>query len=312
MQPILTIAIPTYNRVEQLQKCINYVLPQIRGKNIELLVSDNASTDATSDIIFKMSKNEGFKYYRNKTNEGADRNFLYCYSRASGKYVMLLSDDDYLLPGAVDSILAALNLNPVMVYLNFSELKKNPKVIGAPVFKDEGNIIFNNRELFFEKINIFITFTSSMILRTDLVKKISNKEEYIGTILLQAYIALDVLKESGIYILNSFNCVAATPNTFLKYDLYYVWGEQYFNLLYNKAISVGISKAVIDRVYHENLDNVIYDFVLAFRIRQDTSSWNKAFMLNHVKMFDDLYKKYYRAMNMPLIYVIFIKALRML
>ena len=286
----------------------------MKDKNIELIVCDNASTDATQTVMSRICERNKILYYRNTSNVGPDRNFLYGYERASGRYVMLLGDDDYLLDGAIDTILESLNKNPIMTFLNFSSLKERKCAIhyGKPVFKEEGILSYQNKEEFFEKINIFITFMSSMILKTDVVRRIRTKESYIGTYFIQAYIALDVMKEKGLYLVNTYNCLAASPNTILGYDLYNVWGEQYFKLLYMKAVDIGISKAVIDRVYYVTLDSIIYDFVLAFRIRQDTSGWNKALMLDHVRMFDDLYKKYYRAMNMPLLYVILIKALRML
>jgi abequosyltransferase len=52
-QPILTIAIPTYNRDFILSKALDNLLPQlsIYEDDIELIISDNASTDNTQEVI---------------------------------------------------------------------------------------------------------------------------------------------------------------------------------------------------------------------------------------------------------------------
>ena len=50
MNPILTIAIPTYNRKKYLKECLDHVIPQV-GEDIELIVCDNASEDGTDEFM---------------------------------------------------------------------------------------------------------------------------------------------------------------------------------------------------------------------------------------------------------------------
>ena len=79
-RPLLTIAIPTYNRSESLALLLEILAPQLDGESrVELVISDNASSDDTSAVVASF-QNRGLKliYSRNETNLGADANFVRC------------------------------------------------------------------------------------------------------------------------------------------------------------------------------------------------------------------------------------------
>lgn len=76
MRPELTIAIPTYNRLNTLKKSLRKALEYSKGKDIEIFVSDNASTDGTKEYINSLKKEyPRLKYYRNEKNLGLDGQF---------------------------------------------------------------------------------------------------------------------------------------------------------------------------------------------------------------------------------------------
>src|ERR1700746_1338908 len=91
-RPLLTLAIPTYNRGAFLRQFLDSVRDQLRlSSDVELVVSDNASTDETSEIINEeLRRGTRLTYLRNPENIGPDANFLQCYERASGKYVWVM------------------------------------------------------------------------------------------------------------------------------------------------------------------------------------------------------------------------------
>ena len=77
---------------------------------VELVVSDN-SPDPDAEVLverFSASWGSPLRYYRNLPGTGAVRNFNHCIERAKGKYTLILHDDDYLLPGALDGIVRTL------------------------------------------------------------------------------------------------------------------------------------------------------------------------------------------------------------
>ena len=88
MRPQLTIAIPTYNRGNKLKLALENLLQCTKGKNVEILVSDNASTDNSEEVVRQVQRSHHeVQYFRNNSNLGFDGNFLNCFCRATGEYV---------------------------------------------------------------------------------------------------------------------------------------------------------------------------------------------------------------------------------
>lgn len=111
-QPRVTVYIPTYNRVKLLQRAVESVLNQ-DYKNIELIVTDDRSTDDTADYLMKISKvDTRVKYFINKENSGA------CVSRnkaiftANGEFITGLDDDDFFLPNRISDFIISWDKAP--------------------------------------------------------------------------------------------------------------------------------------------------------------------------------------------------------
>ena len=99
--PLVTIAIPTYNRADgYLKEAIQSALDQTY-ENLEILVSDNCSADDTESIV-KTFSDRRLRYVRHKKNIGATNNFNYCLQKARGAYFLLLHDDDLIDPDFVE------------------------------------------------------------------------------------------------------------------------------------------------------------------------------------------------------------------
>lgn len=303
MKPILTIAIPTFNRAGKLEKCIELIMKEVLGRPIEILVSDNASSDETEALMSEIVKKyPQIMYYRNVENIGPDRNFLNCYEKARGEYVWLIGDDDMLLPDVIDSILDALYKKPVFLHLNTSNLvSSEPLKFVNSRMEDEGIVEYADKNEFFLKMGIHVTFLSALVLKTDLIREIRDKEKYIGTFFIQSHIALETLKYNGIYMINTKNCLAASGNHTVAYDLYYVWGKQYRELLFNTGIECGIDEKVIRQVHYQDLDTVIKYFVIHFRKTcKNENQWNKEDILQSVEEYPDLKLVYKKIVNLPI------------
>ena len=88
-KPLLTIAIPTYNRAWCLKDLLSVLASQIKDEpRVELMISDNASPDGTPSLIQDfVAQGVRVRYLRNSENIGSDANFLQCFEQARGKYV---------------------------------------------------------------------------------------------------------------------------------------------------------------------------------------------------------------------------------
>lgn len=97
LNPILSICIPTYNRAEILRHTLEHYFESPEcDETIEVIVSDNASTDDTQLVCEHFSRNySNFKYYRNEENV-RDANFAIVLDYAKGEYVKLMNDTIYI------------------------------------------------------------------------------------------------------------------------------------------------------------------------------------------------------------------------
>lgn len=81
--------------------------------DIEVVVSDNASTDATGELLARMAAADPrLRVVRQRANRGMVANLSAALALARGDHVMLLADDDRLAPGCVEAALAALRDTP--------------------------------------------------------------------------------------------------------------------------------------------------------------------------------------------------------
>lgn len=104
--PLVTIAIPTYNRADgYLFGALTSAVAQTY-RNLEIIVSDNCSTDDTQHVVRSVT-DERIRYVRHPENIGAVNNWNFCVDQAKGVYFLLLHDDDLIDPDYVDSCIRA-------------------------------------------------------------------------------------------------------------------------------------------------------------------------------------------------------------
>lgn len=189
MQKLLTIAIPTYNRAELLDKQLAWLAQAIKAfeDECEILVSDNCSTDNTQEVIQKWQvklSNITFKSNKNSKNLGVVKNIMYCLNSTTTKYVWTIGDDDPIQDKAIAYVISKLRQheNLSLLFLNFSgrnqitgEPVHPPTIVGNRWFDidsedgdGDGKAIF---EHCFSKSVGAVIFLTATVYRTDLVKR---------------------------------------------------------------------------------------------------------------------------------------------
>lgn len=104
--PLISICIPTYNGASFLQEALDSIKTQTY-KNIEVVVSDDASTDATLELVEAFKKEGPFPvraFHHSPSGIGA--NWNHCLKHAKGEYIKFLFQDDVLLPTCVEEMVA--------------------------------------------------------------------------------------------------------------------------------------------------------------------------------------------------------------
>jgi len=101
---ILSICIPSFNRLDCLENCLESIL--ISSKNVndfefEVSVSDNFSDEDPIEVINKYNKQFKIIYNRNKKNLGFALNAIKSIKISTGKYAWLIGNDDLILPNTL-------------------------------------------------------------------------------------------------------------------------------------------------------------------------------------------------------------------
>ena len=113
--PLITIGIPVFNGDKLLKRRMESILNQTY-KNFEIIISDNASTDKTSELSKEFLKNgENIRYYRQEENIGYVNNFNYLIKEATGKYFVIAAVDDIWELDFLEKNVNVLELNKNIV-----------------------------------------------------------------------------------------------------------------------------------------------------------------------------------------------------
>lgn len=113
-QPLVSIGLPIYNEERHLRGALDSVLAQTYPA-LEVVISDNASTDATSGICREYAaRDPRVKYHRQPQNLGAGRNFNRCLELARGEYFKWASGHDELRPELIARGVAVLSADPAL------------------------------------------------------------------------------------------------------------------------------------------------------------------------------------------------------
>jgi glycosyltransferase involved in cell wall biosynthesis len=119
--PLVSIGLPVYNGERHLRQALDSMLAQT-FEDFELIISDNASTDATEEICRTYAARDArIRYSRNATNVGAQLNHHRVFRLARGTYFKWAGHDDMLAPDFLRRCVAVLDNCPEVV-LCFSRL----------------------------------------------------------------------------------------------------------------------------------------------------------------------------------------------
>lgn len=114
-EPLVSIGLPVRNGAHRVPAVVRSVLAQDH-QNLELVISDNASTDDTEEICRELAKADPrIVYHRQSANVGLLNNFIATMRLARGPYFRWAGDDDTLALDCVSRCLAALTADDRLV-----------------------------------------------------------------------------------------------------------------------------------------------------------------------------------------------------
>ena len=227
-EPLLTLAVPTYNRSRYLATFLAAIAPQLTAETrVELLISDNASPDGTAALVQDyQSRGLPIRYILNETNVGADRNILQCFEQASGRYVWICGDDDVVEPGGLKRVLAHLACNPGydMVFLEARgfEGEYSPQTPRSP----ERVTVFTSAQDAARHVHVFFTFITGTIVDRKRVLEFASRSfsDLADTNLVQLSWTYTALEHHRRSLMIHTPLVATLANNTGGYALFKVFG----------------------------------------------------------------------------------------
>lgn len=211
---ILSICIPTFNRGPFLIDCLNSIVSQFDDReiydNVEVIISDNASTDKTTEIVTGFTNEyENIKYFRNSENMGFDRNLLQTIEQSSGEYCLTIGDDDAFLPSSLEELLNKIKEFQLPYYMLNSWGYDHDLI--KPIMSESNRKI--SEDQFFEELSKFVIKIKgymnlvgnfggmSHLFNRKMWIDYKDKQKYVGTQAVHLFIILSVFKNSKCAIL---------------------------------------------------------------------------------------------------------------
>lgn len=139
--PLVSILIPVYNRESIISETLECAINQTY-KNIEIIISDNCSTDNTWSILEEYSKKDNrIKIFKNETNIGPVLNWKKCIDNVKGEFTKILWSDDLISIDFIEKTILCFDEETAFV------------ITGFQIFNSESNQIhwqskFQNKTLY--------------------------------------------------------------------------------------------------------------------------------------------------------------------
>jgi abequosyltransferase len=184
----LSICIATLNRSAFIGATLESIICQA-NEQVEIVVLDGASTDSTESVI--RGYQESFprlRYVRQNANMGVDHDFAEAVDLARGEYCWLFSDDDLLKPGAIQTVLDAIEGHYGLIIPNVEvrnvDLSKLLITQGLPLTADR---IYKSNESqgLLADVGNHLTFIGCVIIKRELWR-VREKRKYFGTYFVHA------------------------------------------------------------------------------------------------------------------------------
>jgi len=278
MQPILSICVPTYNRLPYLKELLEKLLPQLNDQ-VEVLVSDNCSDDGTWEYLLGI---DNITKFRQVSNIGADPNIQSVIQRAETEYVWLLCDDDLPSMSLIANVIDAINsyYKAPLIYLRAYPMGRRGEGYNPNISTNWTTYSF---EEFLKEVGIWFTFGSSIVARKDCLD-LEFAKKWVDKSLSPAAMALSAAFYEQKVILSDVPVIAARGGNSGGYDGITVFTKNVYLLL--NEFSHTLSKSTIRIVMEDSL------LIVAYILPQNSYNLSFSSFINLIK-YGWHYKKFY-------------------
>jgi abequosyltransferase len=251
---LLSICIPTFNRGDFLEQALASIIDSLSEKaqsQIEIVISNNASTDKTAEIISTFQEKLpkiSWNIVHQTTNIGSI-NVVVVTKYAIGKFIWIVSDDDIVSKSSIKYILQTLQdkSDTKSLILEYSTFQENPINKKQIPFKIKEKVLDRDEALSILSTNI--TFLSILIFKNknlQIDRAIKN-----STHLPQCYLFADQISQGQVAYLSGVS-IYVRENNSGGYNFFQVFVTQFDELL-QYCSRLGFSKRTIQVVKTKHL-----------------------------------------------------------
>ena len=271
MKPILSILIPTYNRAGCLDECLAAIAEDpafADGTEVELVVSDNCSTDGTERVCRRYERilGEKMKYVRQVRNLGPSDNFTHLLRAGKGEFLKFQTDKVFLRPGAIGRLLEIVKRHkgsrPVLCF-------GGSCVSHLP----EGEFAMDGFDELADVVSYWTTRIDGYgVWRDDVDKVVPLHDEYAASLLQQVAVIWRLFDEKRKGFFYNFNLVGncrADRSSPGGYNVAEVFVRNYLSIIKPYLKSGKLSRAAYERekkrLYLGHVYGMYFDFERYFR-----------------------------------------------
>lgn len=301
-RPLLSLCVTTYNRAGWLAVNLANIfrLLPVPSDDVEIFVCDNASTDNTEEVVAPYLGRSDFRYRRNPVNVGMLGNLRVTASRARGRYVWILGDDDLLKPGGVERVISAIRDNPGigLVYLNYAYTREeDPAAVGdleaflenAPAIVEPGpDVTAPIREICTASENVF-TAIYCLAFRRDHALRAYNQDvdgkpfASLLTCIPTTYYVLNYMMDAQACWLGQPQLVVNMNVSWIKYAP--LWVLERVPEVWDLAERLGADPDAVDRWRAHHMQGVAHYFDIAMKTDAaiDPEDFSAARLVSRIK-----------------------------
>ncbi len=170
---ILSICIPTYNRAPLLRECLQSIIVSCAGyeQQVEIVISDNASTDDTAAVVKGFQdRNSNIHYHCNVAIEG-NANIVRVAQLGRGEYIWVFGDDDKVDKRAVPTVLERISRGCNLIVLNFSCHSSDfSRQSRSSYYSVRLPLRFNNHDLLLKTFGTTLGLISAIVMHRSIVQ----------------------------------------------------------------------------------------------------------------------------------------------
>lgn len=277
-QPILSICIPIYNRLNYLEKMLSRFMEDadLFENEIHLFIADNCSQDDLGCCCSKYQiKGLNICYHRNVENIGPDRNFELCFHSGKGKYTWLLGSDDIPVSGFLRKLVSQLKQNDYGLF----HLSMNRRMDELTEYHHSDDMVV--------AVNYWVTFMSANIIKTDTISEV-DFSDYRQSNLIQVPAYLNACTASGV------NAISYLGHPFEKdtdagnnggYNLFRVFVTNLFSI-YGLFVEKGLlSRIAFDKIKKIEFKEFLSSYVVQLLIFKTNNNFDTSNGWNALKQY---------------------------